>query len=148
MADKKRELEIQKKIGVLSALVIDDSRFDRELIAAMLIKIGLSTIQTAENGHVAQGKLKTALAIRKPYDLIFLDSQMPLQDGLHLLQWMRQDSKLSDQMVIITSGTADLKAISNFIELGAKGFVVKPIKFEILKEKILSALNLEIKNAG
>jgi signal transduction histidine kinase/DNA-binding response OmpR family regulator len=60
----------------LSILLVDDTRFNRELVTMMLNQYGHKVI-TAENGVEALEKL-----VGKQYDCILMDVQMPIMDGL------------------------------------------------------------------
>lgn len=148
MADNNQEIKIQLSLSKLQVLLVDDSLFDRELAVASLKKIGITKVQVAENGTIAINKIQNALEMRTPYDLIFLDSRMPAQDGVSVLSWMRKDHRLHHQPVIITTGTLQIEDVREFIDLGAKGFVVKPVTLDVLRSKILEALHLGQTRAG
>jgi len=63
-------------------LICDDNEMNRQLICEHLARVGLKTV-TAENGKIGlemvQERLRTGL---KPFDLIFMDSFMPVMDGV------------------------------------------------------------------
>jgi len=148
MGDNKQDLAIKRRLADMQVLVVDDSAFDRELIVKTLNKIGIFGIQIAENGSIARNKIETALALQKVFDLIFLDSQMPSQDGAGLLKWIRGEFKLRYQPVIMTTGTSNMQDVHEFIKFGVREFVIKPVTLEILQSKIFEALNIGKKNAG
>ena len=87
------------------------------------------------------------MAVKKPFDLVLLDSKMPTQSGLSLLKWLRKEPKMKHQPVIITTGTSDAINVQDFIELGVDGFIVKPITLDVLETKIFQALAIGIKSA-
>ncbi len=60
----------------LSILLVDDSRFNRELVAMMLKQHG-HLVTIAENGVEALEKL-----VEESYDCVLMDVQMPVMDGL------------------------------------------------------------------
>jgi len=140
MSSKIPDSNLQKRLNTFNALVVDDSHFDRELAIAILRKMGIGHIQTAENGNVAATKIENALSARKPFDIILIDSRMPGQNGLNLLKWIREESKIQDQFVIVTTGTSDIKDVQQFIELKNVKFVIKPLSYDVLKAKILETL--------
>lgn len=148
MSDKNKEYQIRKKLAELNVLVVDDSRFDRDLVIATLKKIGIDQIQVAENGKIAASKVSNLQAMKQGFDIIFLDSKMPAQDGLGFLKWMRGDFKLRNQIVIVTTGTSDFSDASGFIDLGVKAFVVKPVTLKVLEGKIFEILGLGQKHAS
>lgn len=148
MSDKNQDLAIKRRLADMHVLVVDDSAFDRELITKTLNKIGIYSVHIAENGIIARSKLETNLVLKKSFDLIFLDSQMPAQDGASLLKWMRGEFKLRNQPVIMTTGTSNMQDVNEFIKYGVREFVIKPVTLEILQTKIFEALNLGEKNVG
>jgi CheY-like chemotaxis protein len=142
------DAEIQLRFKELHILVVDDSSFDRELAVATLRKLGIHNVQIAENGSVGIGKIRNAKAVHKPFDVILLDSKMPTLDGLSLVKWLRSESKLRNQAIIVTTGTVEAAEVKQFIEVGANLFIVKPVSLPMLKTKILEAIGLEKKNAS
>ncbi len=138
----------KKKIEYLSVLVVDDSQFDRDLLIAILRKVGIQGIQVAENGSIASNKIENAIAIRKRFDIIFLDSKMPSQDGPSLLRRIRADQKLNGQIVIITTGSSNKKEVKEYLDIGIQDFIIKPVSLEVLKDKISAIANSVQKNAS
>lgn len=132
----------------MRVLIVDDSQFDRELLEATLRKLSFEHIQIAENGAVATHKIQNSIDMRSPFNLVFMDAQMPGRDGQGLLKWIRSTRECRNQIVIVTSGTSDMDGATRLIELGINGFVVKPVRLEVLREKILKALGLEVPRAG
>jgi len=69
------------KIVASRALVVDDNRFARELIADMLRALGLEA-DVAADGPQALQRIALADVDRSPYDLVLLDWKMPGMDGI------------------------------------------------------------------
>lgn len=138
----------KKKLEYLSVLVVDDSQFDRDLLIAILRKIGIHGIQVAENGSIAGNKIENAIAIRKKFDIIFLDSRMPSQDGPSLLRQIRSEPKLNGQIVVITTGSSNKKEVQEYLNMGIQDFIIKPVSLEVLKDKMNFIASSVIKNAS
>lgn len=89
-----------------------------------------------ENGKLAFEILKDD---NKEWDLVLLDLYMPEMDGFELLSLIQEDERLRFiPVVVMTSNdTYELAAnclsksgvIFNFVEMGARDFLVKPIRF-------------------
>ncbi len=117
-------------------LVVDDNSMDRLITKSILQKLGLKSLQEAENGSIAAGKLETAHEIGKPYDIVFMDWNMPSSSGLKLLQIVQKDPKLRQTKIIVMTATSDPSVVEDAIENGASDFIVKPVTIEVVKEKL------------
>ncbi len=69
-------------------LVVDDRRDVRHISQHFLEKAG-ATVATAENGQEGMDAALAALYASEPYDLIVMDMQMPIVDGLHATAQLR-----------------------------------------------------------
>jgi two-component system chemotaxis response regulator CheY len=143
MAERNQNYKILGLLAQLSVLVVEDSVFDRELAVATIKKIGIRKVHVAENGSSAVAKIQNALAVRRPFDIIFLDARMPVQDGVSLLKWIRNEPKLRDQIVIMTSASSAIAEVAELIDLGISSYVVKPLTVDVLQTKIYEALSLQ-----
>lgn len=119
-----------------SVLIVDDNEVDRLVAKSILKKIGIHAIHEAENGTIAAGKLSTSKEIGSFYDLVFVDWNMPSSGGLKLLQMVSQEPKFKKMKMIVMTGTSDTQVVQDAIEFGADDFIVKPLTFEIVREKL------------
>lgn len=76
-------------------------------------------------------------------DIIFLDVNMPLKNGIECLQDIRDTEKLKDLPVIIFSTSAQEWALEKVYELRASIFVLKPNSFIKLREVIREVLMID-----
>lgn len=105
--------------GPLRVLVVDDSAYNRQTIAAMLAEEpGVEVIGRAVNGKEA---LQMAFDLRP--DAITLDLEMPEMDGFAFLRLLMAKRPLP---VIVVSGHADRDSVFRALEVGALDFVAKP----------------------
>ena len=74
-------------------------------------------------------------------DLILLDYQMPLYNGVALLSILRQNGNCRNIPFIILSGTLDKKALVEFNSYNPSAFLAKPVSKDTLLENIKQALN-------
>ena len=75
-------------------------------------------IDTAENGKVAIKKIK-----KKMYDLIILDIQMPVMDGIEATKTI--DDQYRNIKVIAVSFHSELHDIKTMLEAGARNYLIK-----------------------
>ncbi len=115
----------------LIVLTVDDDLINLKLLKSMLLKSGfVSEVIEAKNGSDAIGHLKN----RDDIDLILLDIIMPIMNGLEMLQVVRADDNLKQLPVIML--TTDETKKGEALDLGANGFLMKPIRREDLINKI------------
>lgn len=101
-------------------LSVDDSKTIRRLLARLFEPFDC-IVSEAANG--AEGLAMAAL--EKP-DLIFLDYNMPVMDGITMLQRLREDVTLRQTPVIMLTAEAGAKHIAAAARLGARDYVTKP----------------------
>jgi two-component system, sensor histidine kinase and response regulator len=114
----------------LRILLTDDARDNRVLICAYL-KNSQAQIDEAENGMIAVAK-----ASAEKYDVILMDIQMPVMDGLEAIRHIRErerDQNVSPRVPIIALTASALEGdIRLSLDAGADLHVSKPVKKAIL----------------
>ncbi|MBT4289492.1 MAG: response regulator [Deltaproteobacteria bacterium] len=111
-------------------LLVEDNLINQKIAIKVLEKMGLS-IETASNGLEAIEKAQNV-----QYDLILMDLQMPIMDGLTATKKLRQSETTSKQPPIIAM-TANVMESDKLKchEAGMGGYIPKPFKIEnIVKE--------------
>ncbi|GLT19340.1 hypothetical protein GCM10007938_31220 [Vibrio zhanjiangensis] len=116
-------------------LVADDQPVMRKIIASILEPRGYK-VELASNGAEAIMKAK----VLRP-NLMLLDIDMPIMDGLATLDTIKKVGATSHIPVIMLTSHSDKDVIQSSITLGAVDYVVKPTKAEILLKKISNAIN-------
>lgn len=108
-------------------LLVDDNDINREVVKAMLESVEAS-IDEAANGQEA-----VEAADKKAYDLILMDSHMPVMSGEEATRAIRENSSLNQHTPVVAI-TAD--AISGvrerLLESGMNDYLVKPIEMQEL----------------
>ena len=126
----------------LSILVAEDNEINALLMRALLTKLGhRPTI--AGNGEAAVESWAAARAAGSPYDLLLMDVQMPVMDGLEAARRIRSaETGSSDKPARILALTANAYPEDREAALaaGMDGFLVKPLDAERLREAIQSAV--------
>ena len=112
----------------LLALVVDDSRTQRMVATSQLETVGVETV-TAENGAVAIDLLNCAE--RLP-DIILLDVEMPVKDGIQTLREIRKSVRYSHIPVIMITSRTGLKHRALAQAAGCNGYMGKPFNFRML----------------
>ncbi len=120
--------------GQSRALVVDDNRVNRMLLARALTELGLEPIE-AENGLRA---LETMAEIA--VDVVLLDLLMPELDGYGTLERIRADDALRHIPVIVITAVDELDSVVRCIELGATDYLPKPFEPAILRARVTASL--------
>ncbi len=108
-----------------SVLIVDDAAFIRMQLKQILEKNGFHVVGEAENGRIALRKIQEL----NP-DIVTLDITMPEMDGI---ECMEEISKLEYKpTVIIVSAMGQESYVQRAIMSGAKGFIIKPYKEEVV----------------
>lgn len=119
----------------LVILAVDDDLINLKLLKSMLMKHdNVKEVIEAKNGSDAIGHIKD----RPDISLMLLDIIMPIMNGIEVLKVVRSDDNI-EQMPIIVLTTDETKK-SEALELGANGFLMKPIRNVDLFNKIDSIL--------
>jgi CheY-like chemotaxis protein len=128
---------------IATLLLVDDDPDDQEFFKLALQSIREEiTFATAGNGQEALDLLRTQSCMP---DLIFLDMNMPLMNGLTFLEKIKATTDLRHIPVIVYT-TSDEKQEKNLATaLGAADFVTKPTRFndlcQLLQEKLYLHVN-------
>jgi CheY-like chemotaxis protein len=130
------EQNITKKFDVnfandypLRILLTEDNPVNMKLAEKVLSKLGY-TIDTAWNGLEALEAVK-----RSPYDLIFMDVQMPQMDGLEATQKIRLLPIAQPRIVAMTANAMQGDR-EQCLQAGMDDYISKPIKLDILVKVI------------
>lgn len=106
-------------------MIVDDAAFMRVSIKNILVKHGFDVCYEAENGAVALAKYKEL----QP-DIVTMDITMPEMDGLASVKEILAFNPSAN--VIMVSAMGQESMVREAIISGAKGFIVKPFKEDVL----------------
>jgi CheY-like chemotaxis protein len=128
-------------------LIVEDLEINREIVLAYLEPTGLA-IDCAENGKAA---VKMVMAAEKPYDIIFMDLQMPEMDGYEAAKKIRQfeDRHYGDSgcgaakqtPIIAMTANVSREDIEKCMEAGMNDHIGLPLDIEEVLKKLRSCLN-------
>lgn len=117
------------KRSTLSVLIVDDSASVRRVVSNLIKSVGWNPI-LAKDGVEA---LELLHAADKP-DVILSDIEMPRMDGYELLASLQAEPSYRSIPAVILSSRANEKHRRKALDLGARGYVVKPYQDEDLIE--------------
>jgi signal transduction histidine kinase len=119
-------------------LVVEDNATNRLVATRMLGQLG-AEVATAENG--AEG---VAAVEAEDFDLIFMDIQMPVMDGVEATRRIRALPGLKRQIPIVaTTANVMPEQLRAYLESGIDGVVAKPISPAALLSEVARLANAE-----
>lgn len=120
----------------MKILIVEDDPVSLKLMDSILTKKGYETITTT-SGREAIDYLDR----EKPVDLVISDVMMPEIDGFQLLKYMNSHKKIQKIPVMLCTARNDKSSVLKGLDLGARDYIAKPIKADLLIEKVERAIN-------
>lgn len=121
----------------LDILVVDDSPVTRKMVRRAIGLCGLEIGQVHEAGDGAEALARLA---EHHVDLVLADINMPVMNGMELVERMSADDRLSKIPVIIVATPISEQRIERLLDIGARAYLAKPFRPEALKDLVLEIL--------
>ncbi|WP_197047037.1 response regulator [Paucibacter sp. KBW04] len=128
-------------------LLVEDNEFNQQIALELLRDAGLA-VDLAEHGQQALDCLAASLSEGRPYELVLMDMQMPVMDGITATRRLRQDPAWAQLPVVAMTANAMPADRARCQEAGMVDFVAKPIQPEELWLKLLRHLPPRSVEAG
>lgn len=124
----------------LNVLVVDDSNVMRSIIIRTLRLSGLPLEQVlqAENGQEGLDILS-----KNWVDLALVDINMPVMNGIQMIDKVRQTDEIADLPIIVVSTESSTTRIEMLKDMGV-GFVHKPFSAETLREAVVELTGVSL----
>ncbi len=117
-------------------LLVDDNPTNQAVVGRILNKLGC-TVDIAVNGE--QG---VEMFFRKSYDLVFMDYQLPVMNGVDAARAIRAQERTGEHVPIVALSASVLdQDRKRFSEAGMDDFVPKPVQVEALRSALLRWLH-------
>lgn len=111
-------------------LVIDDDYSVQSFITEVLGMNG-HTFETAANGYDG-----VMLSKKTKFDLMIVDRNMPVMDGIHAVAAVRAEPKTKDVKIIMCTSCSVGKEVDEAFAAGANDYILKPINIQMLTAKV------------
>ncbi|MBT9586278.1 response regulator [bacterium] len=112
-------------------LLVEDNELNQEVATGLLSEAGLET-DIADNGLIAVEKVS-----QKEYDLVLMDMQMPVLDGVAATLEIRKDPRFQNLPIVAMTANAMQQDRERCAEAGMNGHVAKPIEPDDLFRALL-----------
>jgi two-component system, chemotaxis family, chemotaxis protein CheY len=123
-------------------MIVDDSRSMRTFVRRVM---DLSGFEVESCLNAANGTEALTLLSQQRVDIILTDINMPEMNGEDFVRQLEQRDALRSIPVVVISTDATENRIRRMLDLGAKGYVVKPFSPEALRAELERVL--EVQNA-
>jgi len=120
-------------------LSVDDSRTIRLMLKRVFRPFHCELFEAADGMEGLE-----AVITHQP-DLIMLDYNMPVMDGVTMLRKMREHDNIKRTPVIMLTAEDSNEIISTVARLGVRDYIIKPFEDENLLTKVSRIINLERK---
>jgi two-component system chemotaxis response regulator CheY len=121
-------------------LIVDDHAMARQIVYIAMQELNVAQIEMAANGKEARDALYKAYDIGVPFDVVFLDWDMPVIEGIDVLKHFRTHPEFANTIFIMITAAAEQKEVLEAVKSGANGYIVKPVSKESVSKKFLELM--------
>ena len=126
VAEGREELDL----SAFRILLVEDNRVNQRVAQRMLQKFN-AKVEVANNGQEAVDFVKLG-----PFDLILMDMQMPVMDGLEATRLIRSCTEQVQPLILAMTANAAREDRERCLAIGMDDFLSKPIKLDQLREHL------------
>ncbi len=126
-------VEFKRDLGEtfpLRILVAEDNELNLQLMGLMFQQLGFA-FETAKNGQEAVEKVR-----EQEFDLVFMDVQMPVMNGMEATKEIRKISGKESLVIIGLSANAFEDDQNKALEVGMNDYLTKPLRLAVLADKL------------
>jgi len=117
-------------------LLVEDQPLNQKIACMLLQRLGYAKIEVANNGQEA-----VEMAFQMPFDIVFMDLQMPVMGGIDATRAIRGNFQLKHQPAIIAmTGHALVGVKEECREVGMNAFLTKPVSLDDFRRVIPPSL--------
>jgi two-component system sensor histidine kinase/response regulator len=124
------------------ALIVDDNATNREILHYQLLAWKIQNASTS-SGQEALKVLREAAAAGTPFNLVILDMQMPVMDGVMLARAIKSEPAIAHTKLIMLSSLGEQLEQEELRAVGINACLVKPAKQSCLFDCIADALGAQ-----
>ncbi len=134
------------QLDKIYALVVDDNPTNREIMHKYLESWKIDHA-SAESGALALEKMRDAMTAGRPFDLVYLDMQMPEMDGITLSKTIAADPQLKSAHRIMLTSAGQLSEQEQK-EASLHGSLAKPFRQSQLLDMTMTVMRYQQKSAA
>lgn len=135
IADNKIDTSLLEKERI-SVLAVEDDQFSMKFLEAQISNLEHNML-TAENGQEALSVLKQNIG---KIDVVLMDREMPVMDGLKAVKRMKDDPTLRNIPVIMVTGADTTQEMREGLDAGVFYYLTKPVEEDMLRSVLAAAV--------
>ena len=139
--DEQPSLRPKMLFADLPLLLIEDSASSRRLIREWGAFWGLK-VREAESADQAIVILDDAKELKKSFQIILLDANLPGHDSFLIMDYIKDSPELASSIIMMMNSSSNRIDASPWLKVGISGHIGKPVKPSELKNGILNVLGL------
>ncbi|WP_031483254.1 response regulator [Maridesulfovibrio frigidus] len=112
-------------------LIVDDNQGVRKITSDILRAVGFQNVIQAENGKLGWNKI-----VKDSPDFVILDWDMPVMNGIELLNKIRSSEDYQELPVLMLTAHAESIDVILAVQAGATNYIVKPFAPNTLYKKL------------
>ncbi|MFI8480668.1 response regulator [Pseudomonas sp. NPDC078700] len=121
-------------------LVVDDNNTARQVLLGLLSNLGMA-VDVVESGAQAISQIQHAIGQGQPYELVLIDWQMPVMDGLETTRRIRALELVDPPQVLMVTAYGREELLFSAKAEGIEDVLFKPVNPGLLREAVLRSLN-------
>jgi len=134
-------MPITHSLSSLKALIVDDHFLTRDVLRDILQDCNVTQIHTAPDGPEAIDRIQTAYDAGRPYDIVFLDWNIPTISGFDVLTHFRAKPEYANTAFVMFTAESEQQNIVKAIKAGATSYITKPASTSELSRKLSDILH-------
>ena len=135
---------LESQLGALRGariLLVEDNEINQLVACEMLRSVGLE-VELASDGQSAVQMVQARHADQQPYDMVLMDMQMPVMDGITATQLIRRQYPAQELPIVAMTANAMQADRERCLQAGMNGFVTKPIAADELWLALLDGIKV------
>jgi len=125
-SETQKEKKSSKLASYVKPLIVDDNLANRVLLNNILLEIGIESTE-AENGKQGIEQIQK----QKP-NIVFMDIQMPVMDGITAIRQLKEKNELNDIKMVAVSAAAFVHQQEKYLEEGFHYIITKPFNAQAI----------------
>jgi CheY-like chemotaxis protein len=124
------KVEESQSLSGIQVLVAEDNKVNQKVVSAMLRRLGI-IVTVVENGQEAVNQLERR---NNFYDIVLMDVQMPVKDGIEATKEIRSRGWKSP--IIGLTASYQSSELDYYLDVGMNDCISKPVRFDDLRNTI------------
>lgn len=130
----------EPSLQALKVLVVEDNQVNQKIAISLLEKLGIRA-DLAEDGEVAVNRVRSGT-----YDVVLMDMQMPVLDGVEATIAIRQLQLPTQPWIIALTANAFETDRERCFAAGMNDFLSKPFRIDVLRERLSARMRVSPKD--